>query len=201
MAFDFLSKISWRRVFKRVTLGILALVLIMVFFMFFGVGLKYMQFKILSNRADSILNEMKTQNEKEIAYQKSDFAGGKTPEETLDLLLVALKKNDATTSSSYYRVDKKDSALKKFNDELSKNKSLSESLKWYEGIRNKGVKKCGIEVDWCAIEYYSKSTEDKTYSNRVGSQDVVVTVPKGTNERIGALMTINIFTKVWKIEF
>lgn len=167
--------------------------------MFFGVGLKYMQFKILSNRADSILNEMKTQNEKEIAYQKSDFAGGKTPEETLDLLLVALKKNDATTSSSYYRVDKKDSALKKFNDELGKNKSLSESLKWYEGIRNKGVKECNLEGDGCKLNYSYSSIED-SYSKINGSNNQIF-VPKGGTRTNVMYFDLNLFTKVWKIEF
>lgn len=201
MAFDFLSKISWRRVFKGVTLGILALVLIMVFFMFFGVGLKYMQFKILSNRADSILNEMKTQNEKEIAYQKSDFAGGKTPEETLDLLLVALKKNDATTSSSYYRVDKKDSALKKFNDELGKNGDLVKSLNAFDLIKRNGKEKCLNEEGWCEIKYDYFYKENTEVTENIGGKVVKSVIPIGTKEERGVSMTINIFTKVWKIEF
>jgi hypothetical protein len=126
---------------------------------------------------------------------KKDFDGGKTPEETLDLYLTALRAGDVTKASKYYLIDDQAEALKDLKNEKAKQGNLNLSITYTEDVKNKGKKYCG---DFgCTFEYrYLNPVE--TVSIIKGTEDKLI-VPKGGDVVEGIDLRQNDFTKIWKI--
>lgn len=84
--------------------------------------------------------------------EKADTFGGKTPEETFDMFLTALKKNDAELASKYYDVRVQEEALKNLKDELSEKGNLGMSFGYYLEVKG-GERWCNENIDVCTYEY------------------------------------------------
>ncbi len=65
----------------------------------------------------------------------ADRDGGKTPEETFDLFLAALKANNTYKASRYYDVSVQPKALASLQTELAKNGNLALSVKYFTEVR------------------------------------------------------------------
>ena len=69
----------------------------------------------------------KVQAEIKYAYEH-DFDGGKTPEETIELFLGAVKAGDITLASKYYELTVQHKALASLKEELAKNGNLNNTI-------------------------------------------------------------------------
>ncbi|MEK7531927.1 MAG: hypothetical protein AAB545_03315 [Patescibacteria group bacterium] len=128
---------------------------------------------------------------------KKDTIGGKTPEETFDMFLQALKTNDPNEVVKYYAVTERKAELEKYKKELEKYGDLKVSFDFFSEIRNKGTKICSEKPVGCTFKYTYINKED-SYSNIVGTKDRIF-IPKGSESTEMADISLNPFTKVWKI--
>ena len=129
---------------------------------------------------------------------RNDFAGGKTPEETVDMLLEALKKGDLETAASYYIPDLKEKALAEYKDELKTNGNLNNSINYISDTRFKGTKGCDEQGKGCTFRY-KYIYEKETKLGIKGSNDTII-IPKGGSLQEITDMSQNPFTKVWKVD-
>ncbi len=116
---------------------------------------------------------------KYVAAMKADTYGGKTPKETLDLFVAALRANDVDLASKYFLLDE-NASREKWVEYLTAIKAKGLLCKMAEDISKKPIsdlKNIIDENDFKFVLYDS--------SGKVGS-------------RID--MRLNTYTKVWKIE-
>ena len=122
---------------------------------------------------------------------REDTYGGKTPEETYDMFLDALRKGDTTLASKYFVVDEQEKWLKTL-DQYSNQNLLVNFVKELENTRKTWVKKDhGDTVDF----QYKVLVQKDTTADFEGGK---IKVPAGnyTNE---TEFEQNTYTKVWKI--
>ena len=131
----------------------------------------------------------------------ADTIGGKTPEETIDLFITALKKGDALLASGYYKLDVREKALASLKDEWAKHGNFDLSIAYFAEVREKGKKTCvdiEKELGGCTFEY-SYVTDSDRNSVIVGTNDKIF-IPKGSQRSKAVDFGLNRYTKVWKIE-
>ena len=131
----------------------------------------------------------KIQRELERPYREDKY-GGKTPEETFDLFLGALRKGDIELASKYFELEKRESWRKSL-EELKKNNTFDEMISEMEFARTNS----------------KKIVEDKTvrfiYKVRI-ERPKVVTLPDGSTDVIpvgeyGAEIVFQNILDKWKI--
>lgn len=133
------------------------------------------------------------------AKYTADTDGGKTPEETIDLFIAALKAGDIEKASKYYVLEKQQEELRHLKEDiLGKYGDLQMSIDFYSEIKEKGVRKCNDKGDGCTFEYEYVVTETKTLPVR-GRTEVVV-IPAGEKSLKSIDIGLNHFSGVWKIE-
>ncbi len=137
-------------------------------------------------------------NMKEIeeAY-KNDIDGGKTPEETFDLFLVALKADNVEMASKYYELPVQPKALANLQKEFTEKGNLQRSLDYFTEVRQKGEKKCNEDGDGCTFEYVYLTDKDEMVS--IKGTDNKIFIEQGDSRSKYFDMTINVKTIVWKI--
>lgn len=132
---------------------------------------------------------------------KADTYGGKTPEETFDLFLYALKKGDTELASKYYVLEKQKAALDDFRIELQKEGNLNKSAAYFTDVKTKGVKVChdldNPEKAGCNFEYEYTTTEDQTV--QLGNTKDKLFIPRGSERVKITDLKLNQYTKIWKI--
>lgn len=130
---------------------------------------------------------------------KNDLDGGKTPEETLDLFIEALKAGDIEKASKYYVLEKQAEEFKHLsNDILGEYGDLQKSIDYYSRIKEKGVKKCNEISDGCTFEYIYTEIATTTYEVAGINQKIIVPAGEKTTESVD--VGLNSFSGVWKIK-
>jgi len=126
---------------------------------------------------------------------KTDTYGGKTPEETFNMFLTALKSGDVDLASKYFEPDEQAEKLKDF--QLSKESgSLNQDIDYIENSWNKKqlIKKEDAEAMY---EYKVKfSKKEPVYDVKGNIIDYVMPGEEYSNNII---FYLNLYTKVWKI--
>jgi hypothetical protein len=150
--------------------------------------------------------KMRIESGKQIAEileaQKNDTYGGKTPEETLDLYIAALKAGDIELASKYYEVSVENNNLQNF--ELTTLKRVLEEgkkdvvIKEAENIRYLG-KKTIFENGNVSFVYKFITKEEIRFTEIMSGEEIVTVIPKGTELDVGNALRLNPYTKVWKI--
>lgn len=185
-------------VVKKVLIGVtvLAAVILILLWILGTNEARIMQWKLDREQAayDALV-------EQEINKYKNDFDGGKTPEETIELLLTALKEGDIKRASSYYELSVQGEALKSLQDELEKRGNLNQSIDYTTQVYKDGVKKCNEEGDGCTFEFDFVRTEASTSTVVISGQPIVLVSPAGSMGRKIIDISLNQFTNVWKIKF
>jgi len=126
---------------------------------------------------ERLMKEAETIKKETEEAQKNDTFGGKTPEETFDMFLDALKKSDVELAAKYYDVTVQKEALAGLNKEMTENGNLNLSISYFSDVR-KGEKECSfIDTDFGGCSFYFE-------------------VEKGT--KVTSFKLIN-FTNIWKI--
>lgn len=175
----------------KLILGIVIILLGAIFYTLFWPRLQgYLRYKEVLKAGDAML-----------APYKADTYGGKTPEETWDMFLVALNKGDLDLASKYVRVKKQEEVkaeLYKLKDEGE----LDEQIKDWNSYKTKWhkiVKPDPIEG--------SESFTFEEYKNKPFSEDfldgsggiITKTMPAGYYG-VDTMFTLNPYTNIWKLD-
>ena len=144
--------------------------------------------------AERFKKEVDAEKKRIADLEKADTFGGKTPEETFDMFLDALKKNDADLAAKYYDVRVQEDALNNLKKELSEKGNLGMSLAYFEDVR-KGEKKCNEKADGCTFEYVYKTDKDETVKDELGNE---IVVPKGEERNKFIDFKNNQVSGLWK---
>jgi len=130
-------------------------------------------------RYDSAAESVKQYQEAEKRYieaMTADTYGGKTPQETLDMFVDALRKGDIDLASKYFLLDE--------------NLSREKWVRYLEGVRSKNLL-VQMADDFSSYKFY-KSLYD-------GNQQFVIRNNDNTDNLIIDLR-FNKYSKAWKIE-
>lgn len=126
--------------------------------------------------------------------EKQDFVGGKTPEETMEMVIEALEKNDVELASRYYSVEVRELALKSLESEFSKNNNLSLSTKYFSDVFYKGIGK--FNKDKTKKSFNFSYITSSTSTTTVGVDTVVVPAGSVSTKFLDLKLNIN---NIWKI--
>ena len=137
------------------------------------------------------------QVQEELNKYKNDFDGGKTPEETLELFITALRAGDIEKASKYYEISVQEEEKKYFNETLLKRGSMNESAEFYSNLLKTGEKKCNDKNDGCDFVRVYIETATTTYEIRGTNQKIIVPAGEKTTESVS--LGVNEYTGVWKI--
>lgn len=125
---------------NKIKLLLVFLVLVIIFLVAVGlIGANREQIEgyFEDRRAERIYNEMLAEKTALEEKKRNDFAGGRTPEETIEIYLDALRKGDIDRARSYYDVE--------FQSEVLKDtEQLQTVIANVELMLNKGTKKCFV---------------------------------------------------------
>jgi len=124
---------------------------------------------------------------------REDTYGGKTPEETYDMFLAALSKEDTTLASKYFVVDKQAQWLKTL-EEYKKQNLLTNFIKELEDTK-KIWKKSGKSTER-TVSFIYTNTISKDKSVYFEGQKIVIPSGSYANE---TMFELNIYTKTWKV--
>lgn len=141
---------------------------------------------------------LKKQNDEAVARYTADIDGGKTPEETLDLLISALKAGDIEQASRYYVLEKQEATLADFKEEVKKYGDLHLSIEYFTDVMGKGIKWCNEKKDGCNFEYIYVNKEKKILP--VYGRTETIVIPAGEKSTKLISLNLNKFSGVWKIE-
>ncbi len=124
---------------------------------------------------------------------REDKYGGKTPEETYDMFLEALRKEDTTLASKYFVVDEQDSWKTIF--EQYKNQSiLVNFINELEDTRKNWEKSKKSNESTVSFKY-TISVKKDTIAELEGQK---INIPAG-NYTEESVFELNTYTKIWKI--
>ena len=131
------------------------------------------------------------------AAYRSDFDGGKTPEETVELFIAALQNKDMKQASKYYELSVQPKALAGLEEEFREKGNYQLSIDYFTEVKTKGEKKCNERGDGCTFEYIyflDKQTEFKIR----GTNDTLI-IPAGGESQRSIDTERSKYTQVWKI--
>ena len=136
------------------------------------------------------------QNQWEKPYREDKY-GGKTPEETFDMFLDALRKEDVVLASKYFVVDKQERWLKTL-EEYKKGNVLSGFVKELEHTQTIWEKLSPSDSPLFkeTISYEYTTVVEK--ATTVDFEDKKLNVPAGSYAN-STTFGLNVYTKVWKI--
>lgn len=192
-----------KKILKRIGWGLLGLYIVMWSIGFFAPEFtstlpermeSWVQNRIEAKRQAVIDEQVNALREK----YKNDFDGGKTPEETLDLFITALKAGDIEKASKYYELSVQGKALEGLEKELQKQGDLHQSIEYVNDVYKRGVKKCNEKGDGCTFDYTYTTIKDETVS--FGKNGDKLFVPAGSKSSKFTDMEKNPYTKIWKIK-
>ena len=146
---------------------------------------------------EQYLSYWKEQSAIEEAKWRVDTYGGATPEQTLDLLITALEKNDAELVSRYYVPNQVENEFAEYQKEVVEKGDFSSFIEYFKKIRS-GEKWCSEDGKQCSIEVFIINNED--YYVQVSGTDTKIFVPKGQRERSAVEFQFNKFTNIWKLK-
>ncbi len=128
---------------------------------------------------------------------REDKYGGKTPEETYDLFLAALRKEDVVLASKYFVVDEQDTWLKTL-EEYRKQHLLPNFVKELENTRKIWTKLPASDdvLFENTVSYEYKVLVAKDSEANFNGQKIIIPSGNYTNS---TTFELNTYTKVWKI--
>jgi hypothetical protein len=132
----------------------------------------------------------------ETAY-KNDKDGGKTPEETFDLLLTALKAGNTLQASKYYELSVQPKALSSLQTEFAQYGDLHKSIDYFTEVREKGERKCNEKGGGCTFTYRFINPDDKNV--QISESDNTVLVLAGSQNNKKVSLALNRYSSHWKV--
>ena len=128
---------------------------------------------------------------------REDTYGGKTPEETYDMFLVALRNEDTTLASKYFVVDEQ--ASWKITLEQYENQNLLDELTAeLQANQNSWVLSKNNNETAVYTYTYTRNKPSETELPITGGGTQKLTLPAGTF-KANTIFELNKYTKIWKI--
>ncbi len=126
---------------------------------------------------------------------RTDTYGGKTPEETFNMFLTALKSGDVDLASRYLILENKEKWLNAFNK-----KTQEEKNRYIQELSNAPSKWIKEVVDDSSIRFLYEVYRDKVIINISDGKGGTISksFPPG-NYGVMISLHLNIYTKIWKI--
>lgn len=189
---------------KKIILWVVGVVvLILAFLWFLGTYGYDIQNYFIRQKQIKIEAQIEENKAKILEAQKNDTYGGKTPEETLDLYISALKAGDIELASKYWEVSLEKPYLQE--DELNGLKNLIKKkgdlgvlLKNMDNLYKSNLRKYSSENRY-VITYKYLTKQNATSTMIYGGAEYAWQVPEGTEEEMSIVLRLNPYTKVWKI--
>ncbi|MEI6528727.1 MAG: hypothetical protein WCO10_03635 [bacterium] len=152
---------------------------------------------------EKVYNQMVAQRDALLAAQKADNIGGKTPEETLDMYIAALKAGDVNLASKYAEISPDNPKLQSrelssLNEAIKRDGDLGIVLRNMDDIINKGIKHIWSPTE-VSFVYDFITKEQSTSTSIVSGKEIVIVRPAGFKSSFGVALKLNPYTKVWKI--
>ena len=148
----------------------------------------------MNKRGEKMIADWEAKKKALEELEKQDFVGGKTPEETMEMVIEALEKNDVELASRYYSVEVRELALKSLESEFSKNNNLSLSTKYFSDVFYKGIGK--FNKDKTKKSFNFSYITSSTSTTTVGVDTVVVPAGSVSTKFLDLKLNIN---NIWKI--
>ncbi len=170
------------------------------FFKFLGAGLVMVVLGIAALYAPSYWQKYRVDKaiaELERPYRE-DIYGGKTPEETFDMFLAALKKGDIDLASRYFAVRKRGEYKEKF-EKMRQDGTLAEQIQEWERARKEWTKVVDGYNDWkthATTQYRYRREEAVKVFDKLSKKEEVLLPGEYTAEII---FDLNELTNIWKI--
>lgn len=177
--------------------------MILIFIFFLGLYGQRMQNYFLIQRQEKLILEGERRAAEILEIQKADNYGGKTPEETLDLYIQALKAGDIELASKYYEIsldnmELQGKELDNLREEIQNDGDLSVIIKNTTDIKVNGIKNTWSLTE-ASFVYSYVTLEQSTSTSIVSGQEIITVRPKGIQESVGISFRLNPYTKIWKI--
>ncbi len=197
------NNLNWKKFFWK---GFLYVFLPCFFLFWFFVGYGHYRPAIkeyfYNKRGEAIFAQIEAQKKANEALEKADTFGGKTPEETIDLFISALKLGDIQLASKYYDVRVQKDALASLKKEMSLNGNYNNSLNYFDDVRKKGTKVFYKDYnfagrDGCALDYKYVVKEDKRVKIKGTFEETFVRA--GSLDKKSINLVINVQKNIWKI--
>lgn len=191
------------KILKIVAWLIGVIIIVLVFLYLVGAYESDVNNYFYQKRQEKALAELRVEYLRIENLQKNDTYGGKTPEETLDLYIKALKASDIELASKYYEISVENPEMQTQNLEDLKNMikrdgNLNLFIKEVENIRNLGVKKIFSEGNVSFVYSFVNDKEIRATST-VSNEEIITIIPEGANLKVGNALGLNLYTNVWKI--
>ena len=189
---------------KKIILWVVGVIIaVLAFLWFLGAYGYQIQNYFIQKSQEKYLAQIEENRARLLEAQKNDTYGGKTPEETLDLYVTALKAGDIELASKYYEVSAENPALQKNEFEVLKrvyneDGNLNIAIENLKNILNSKFKKFNSDSEF-VVTYEYITLEDATSTSVVNGTEYSWLVPKGERESISIVLRLNPYTKVWKI--
>ncbi|KKU80149.1 MAG: hypothetical protein UY07_C0051G0005 [Parcubacteria group bacterium GW2011_GWA1_47_8] len=192
------QKSVWGLLKKFLKWGVVVLVVVLALLVWVGNNTKEITKWVYDRQAQRYEEALQKHNDEMRARYTVDTDGGKTPEETIELFITALKAGDIEKASRYYVLEKQWEELGHLKEMFVKYGNLKKSVDFYTRIKEEGVKKCNEKMDGCTFEYVYTETATTTYKVTGMNQEIVVPSGEKTTEAID--VGLNHLSGVWKIE-
>lgn len=189
---------------KKIILWVVGVIIaVLVFLWFLGAYGYQIQNYFIQKSQEKYLAQIEENRARLLEAQRNDIYGGKTPEETLDLYITALKAGDVELASKYSEISIEKPNFQKeeldgLKELIQRDGDLHIVLENMDDILKKGVKNIWSDVKVSFVYYYI-TTEESTSTSMFSGQEIITVRPKGTKEKVGVSLQLNPYTKVWKI--
>ena len=189
---------------KKIILWVVGVIIaVLAFLWFLGAYGYQIQNYFIQKSQEKYLEQIEENRARLLEAQKNDTYGGKTPEETLDLYITALKTGDIELASKYSEISIENPILQSKEHEVLKkvikrDGNLDLVIKEVENIRSLGKKNTWSDTEVSFIYTFITKEEIKDVSV-VSQQEITTIIPVGTSLEVGNALKLNPYTKVWKI--
>jgi len=150
-------------------------------------------------RAQRIMGNIAKQKEAREEALRADIYGGKTPEETVQLLIKALEAGDLDLAIKYYHIDSQEEAAEDLRAEWEESGNVDKSVSYYREVLEKGKKTCEESEDGkrCVLSYFYITADDEVLE--FGDDSGSVLIPGGTRQKAALHLAANGLTWLWKV--
>jgi hypothetical protein len=191
------ERIVWdRKLFWKISkwIGIVLLIAYLFLVLVANLGPSFGQY--LNKKSQEIyINKLKKESARIEALERADTYGGKTPEETLDLYIEALKKGDLESAIKYIRVDQQERSLKELKSVELETGNLKYAISYAVDVRNFGKKTC--TKDGCIMEYVYINKKEQAVN--LGESGDTLLIPEGNKRKKIFNFELNSYAQIWKI--
>jgi hypothetical protein len=180
---------------KKISIGLGIVVLLWAAFIYVGEHMDDIVRWKMDRDARAFDAIIASEKEKLRQMEMADTYGSTTPEETVELIILALEKGDIDLASKYYYVLDQEKAKASFEKQLAEKGNLDTAIIFYKDLL-RGTKGCNEQGDGCTLEFEFIREKEETVLFPGANEPTVF--PKGSAGIGGNDFELNVFNGIWK---